>query len=61
MRGSASGGITALALKKAGRDQDAVKVALATQEAINFALANGDSPAETLASIAQDESVLGQR
>lgn len=55
------GGITALALKKAGRDQDAVKVALATQEAINFALANGDIPAETLASIAQDEAVLGQR
>ena len=55
------GGITPLALKKAGRDQDAVKVALATQEAMKFALANGDIPAEILASIAQDEAVLGQK
>lgn len=54
------GGITALALKQAGRDRDAIKVALATQEAINFAVENGDIPAETLASIAQDEAVLGQ-
>jgi hypothetical protein len=53
------GGLTALALKKVGRDADAIKVALATEEAIKFALANGEVPAEFLAHIAQDEAVLG--
>lgn len=55
------GGITALALKKVGRDQDAVKVALATDEAVKTALANGEVPAEVLAGIAQAEAVLGHR
>jgi hypothetical protein len=53
------GGLTALALKKVGRDADAIKVALATEEAIKFALAKGEVPAEYLAHIAQDEAVLG--
>ena len=55
------GGITALALKKVGRDKDAVKVALATDEAVKTALANGEVPAEVLASIAQAEAILGHR
>ena len=53
------GGLTALALKKVGRDADAIKVALATEEAVKFALANGEVPAEVLAHIVQDEAVLG--
>ena len=53
------GGLTALALKKAGRDSDAIKVALATEEAVKFALAKGEVPAEFLTHIAQDEAVLG--
>jgi len=53
------GGLTALALKKVGRDADAIKVALATEEAVKFALAKGEVPAEFLAHIAQDEAVLG--
>ena len=53
------GGLTALALKKVDRDADAIKVALAAEEAIKFALAKGEVPAEYLAHIAQDEAVLG--
>lgn len=55
----AYGGITALALKKVGRDAEAVQVALATDEAVKFALANGEVPADFLAHIAQDEAILG--
>ena len=53
------GGITALALKKVGRDREAVRVALATEEAVKTTLSNGEVPAEVLATIAQAEAVLG--